>query len=103
MAISDVAEYMHLTDEQVEELGRELDKIREEVEASRGADDAAYINTMIKVQRGLATAGRLTLMLTPHSRKAKACCGNWRVTPPMNSDLQRGSIMAANRPRWLNE
>ena len=71
MAISDVAEYMHLTDEQVEELGRELDKIREEVEASRGADDAAYINTMIKVQRGLATAGRLTLMLTPHSRKTR--------------------------------
>ena len=71
MAISDVAEYMHLTDEQVEELGRELDKIREEVEASRGADDAAYINKMIKVQRGLATAGRLTLMLTPHSRKTR--------------------------------
>ncbi len=71
MAISDVAEYMHLTDEQVEELGRELDKIREEVEASRGADDAAYINKMIKVQRGLATAGRLTLMLTPHSRRTR--------------------------------
>ncbi len=71
MAISDVAEYMHLTDEQVEELGRELDKIREEGEASRGADDAAYINKMIKVQRGLATAGRLTLMLTPHSRKTR--------------------------------
>ena len=71
MAISDVAEYMHLTDEQVEELGRELDKIREEVEASRGADDAAYINKMIKVQRGLATVGRLTLMLTPHSRRTR--------------------------------
>ena len=71
MAISDVTEYMHLTDEQVEELGRELDKIREEVEASRGADDAAYINKMIKVQRGLATAGRLTLMLTPHSRRTR--------------------------------
>ena len=28
MAISDVKEYTHLTDEEVEELGRELDAIR---------------------------------------------------------------------------
>ncbi len=71
MAISDVREYMHLTEEQVEELGRELDQIREEVEASRGADDAAYINRMIKIQRGLAAAARVTLMVTPHSKKTR--------------------------------
>src|SRR6478672_4117364 len=61
MAISDVKEYTHLTEEQVEELGRELDAIREEIEASRGADDAAYINKMITIQRRLAAAGRITL------------------------------------------
>ena len=61
MAISDVKEYTHLTEEQVEELGRELDAIREEIEASRGADDAAYINKMITIQRRLAAAGRVTL------------------------------------------
>ena len=32
MAISDVKEYTHLTEEQVEELGRELDALREEIE-----------------------------------------------------------------------
>ena len=61
MAIADVKEYTHLTEEEVEELGRELDQIRADIEESRGDDDAAYINRMIKIQRGLATAGRITL------------------------------------------
>ena len=38
MAISDVGEYAHLTAEQVEELGRELDAIRDGVLASRARD-----------------------------------------------------------------
>jgi linoleoyl-CoA desaturase len=66
MAISDVKEYTHLSDEQVEELGRELDAIREEIEASRGAADAAYINRMITIQRRLAAAGRVTLFASKY-------------------------------------
>ena len=45
----------------MEELGRELDAIRAEIEESRGAADAAYINRMITIQRRLAAAGRITL------------------------------------------
>jgi NADPH-dependent stearoyl-CoA 9-desaturase len=62
MAISDVQEYTHLTSEEVEQLGRELDAIRAEVEESRGDADAAYINRMITVQRRLTAAARVTLM-----------------------------------------
>ena len=62
MAISDVKEYAHLSEEEVDQLGRELDAIRAEIEESRGAADAAYINRMIRIQRGLAAAGRVTLM-----------------------------------------
>ena len=69
MAISDVKEYTHLTEEDVEQLGRELDAIRAEIEESRGAADAAYINRMIRIQRGLAVAGRLTLMLGTQSQE----------------------------------
>ena len=54
MAIADVKEYTHLSEEEVEQLGRELDAIRAEVEESRNAADAAYINRLIRVQRGLA-------------------------------------------------
>ena len=71
MAISDVQEYAHLTDEEVEQLGRELDAIRAEIEEARGASDAAYINRLIKVQRGLATAGRVVLATTPHSQRTR--------------------------------
>ncbi len=61
MAIADVKEYTHLSPEEVEELGRELDAIRADIEESRGDDDAAYINGMITFQRRLAAAGRITL------------------------------------------
>src|SRR4051812_37125271 len=64
MAISDVQEYTHLTEDEVEQIGRELDALRKEIEESRSADDAAYINRMIKIQRGLAAAGRVTLLFS---------------------------------------
>ncbi|GAB2979741.1 fatty acid desaturase family protein [Nocardioides montaniterrae] len=71
MAISDVKEYAHLTEEEVDQLGRELDAIRAEVEESRGDADAAYINRMIKVQRGLATAGRVALLAGTQLRRTR--------------------------------
>ncbi len=71
MAISDVQEYMHLTDEEMEQLGRELDALRAEIEESRGDKDAAYINRLIRIQRGLAVAGRLTLLLGTQSKKTR--------------------------------
>lgn len=53
----------HLSDEQVAELGRELDAIRDEILAKRGAEDAAYIRRMIKIQRGLEISGRAALLV----------------------------------------
>jgi linoleoyl-CoA desaturase len=61
MAISDVASFAHLTPEQVEELGREFDQIRRDIEDSRGANDAAYIRKMIGIHRKLVVGGRITL------------------------------------------
>ena len=46
MAISDVATFAHLSDADVEALGREFDAIRQEIEESRGSSDAAYIARM---------------------------------------------------------
>ncbi|MGK7222220.1 fatty acid desaturase family protein [Kocuria flava] len=56
----------HLTDAQIEELGRELDAVREQVVAARGAADAAYIRRVIAVQRSLELAGRATLLFARH-------------------------------------
>ncbi len=61
MAITDVPEFAHLTDADVENLARELDAIRQDVEDSRGARDASYIRRTIAFQRALEVAGRLLL------------------------------------------
>ena len=54
--------YDDLTDDEVEEIGRTLDALREQVLASRGARDAAYIRRMIAVQRCLEVGGRVVLL-----------------------------------------
>jgi linoleoyl-CoA desaturase len=54
----------HLTAEQIEELGRELDAIRDEVIASRGEKDAAYIRKVIGAQRKLELASRAVLLFS---------------------------------------
>jgi fatty acid desaturase len=61
VAISEVAEYAHLSDADVESLGLSLDAIRRDVEASLGTKDRAYIKRVIRLQRGLEAASRLTI------------------------------------------
>ncbi|HLS76692.1 MAG TPA: fatty acid desaturase [Nocardia sp.] len=61
MAISDVKEYAHLTEADVEALGAEFDAIRREIESSRGESDARYIRNVIRLQRGLEISGRAIL------------------------------------------
>lgn len=54
----------HLSPRQIEELGIELDAIREEILASRGAGDAAYIRKVIKAQRILEMGSRAVLLFS---------------------------------------
>jgi len=51
-----------LTPEQVEELGRELQALHDEVYADLNDTDAAYIRRIIKIQRTLAAGSRATLV-----------------------------------------
>jgi linoleoyl-CoA desaturase len=52
----------HLTPEDIEEIGKRLDAIRQEVLDSRGERDAAYIRRMIKTQRYLELGSRAMLL-----------------------------------------
>ncbi|AII04699.1 MULTISPECIES: acyl-CoA desaturase [Rhodococcus] len=61
MAITDIKEFAHLTEADIESLGRELDAIRLDVEDSRGVRDARYIRRAIRAQRLLELGGRLAL------------------------------------------
>ena len=48
----------YLSKAQADAFGREMDALREQVLASRGAKDAAYIRRMIRIQRGTEIGGR---------------------------------------------
>ena len=54
----------HLSPEQIEAIGRELDALRDEVMSSRGAADAAYIRKVIRAQRMLEAASRIVLLFS---------------------------------------
>lgn len=51
----------HLSAGDIEELGRELDRLRADVLASRGEGDARYIRRVIALQRGLEVGGRAVM------------------------------------------
>ena len=52
----------HLTPEDIEQLGVELDAIRQDVLDTRGERDAAYIRKVIKTQRSLELGSRAVLL-----------------------------------------
>ncbi|WP_069164628.1 fatty acid desaturase family protein [Nocardia altamirensis] len=64
MAITEVAVYAHLSPADVASLGRDLDEIRRDIEARRGARDARYIRRTITFQRILDAASRLTIAVS---------------------------------------
>jgi len=62
VAITDIKEFAHLSEADMEAFGRELDAIRRDVEDSRGERDAAYIRRTIRLQRLLELGGRAVLL-----------------------------------------
>ena len=54
----------HLSADDIDALGRELDAIREQVITSRGERDADYIRSVIDVQRKLEVSSRAILLLS---------------------------------------
>jgi fatty acid desaturase len=54
----------HLTPEDIEQIGIELDAIRQDVLDDRGENDAKYIRTVIDVQRRMELASRAVLLFS---------------------------------------
>ncbi len=102
MAIADVKEYAHLTEEEVAELGRELDQIRVEIEESRGDADAAYINRLITVQRTLAAAGRVTLFASRWKPAFFAGAGLLAVAKILEN-MEIGHNVMHGQWDWMND
>ena len=60
----DVNPTAHLTPEDIEQLGVELDAIRQSVLDTRGAADAAYIRKVVNAQRKLELGSRAVLLVS---------------------------------------
>jgi len=56
---------IHLTPDQLEEFGRELDALRQRIVADLGEADAAYIRNVVKRQQQFEVAGRALFYLPP--------------------------------------
>jgi fatty acid desaturase len=61
MAITDVPEYAHLSETDLEELAAALEAIRCDIESSRGTKDRAYIKRVIAFHRCLEVSARLVI------------------------------------------
>ncbi|MGY1949002.1 fatty acid desaturase family protein [Nocardia asiatica] len=102
MAISDVKEYAHLTEADVEALGVEFDAIRREIEASRGERDAMYIRNVIRLQRVLEISGRAVLFASP--KRAAWLAGVALLgTAKIIENMEIGHNVMHGQWDWMND
>ena len=102
MAITDVALYAHLSREDIDALGAELDAIRQDIEESRGARDAAYIRRAIRFQRTLDAAARL-LIFTSRSRTGWAVGTASLAFAKSVENMELGHNIVHGQWDWMND
>jgi fatty acid desaturase len=102
MAITDLKEYAHLTAEDVEELARELDAIRTDIEESRGERDARYIRRAIQLQRALAAGGRIALFAS-NNKVARVAGTGMLATAKIIENMELGHNITHGQWDWMND
>lgn len=92
----------HLSQQDLDELGREFDAIHDEVYADLGERDRRYITTVIDVQRQLAVLGRV-LLLGSRSKAAwtagTACLGMAKIL----ENMEIGHNVMHGQWDWMND
>ncbi|HEY9311468.1 fatty acid desaturase [Williamsia sp.] len=102
MAITDIDRYAHLTEADVEALGREFDAIRRDIEESRGESDARYIRRAIALQRGLAAGGRAVLFAS--NRKPAWIAGTAMLgLAKIIENMELGHNVMHGQWDWMND
>src|ERR1700747_3884507 len=101
MAITDIKRYAHLTEADVEELARELDAIRTDIEASRGERDARYIRRSIQLQRALAAGGRIALFASKN-KLAWVTGTAMLATAKIIENMELGHNITHGQWDWMN-
>jgi NADPH-dependent stearoyl-CoA 9-desaturase len=102
MAITDIKRYAHLTEADVEELARELDAIRTDIEDSRGERDARYVRRTIQLQRALAAGGRIALMASRNKVAWVAGTGMLAAAKTIEN-MELGHNITHGQWDWMND
>ena len=102
MAITDIKQYAHLTQADVEELARELDAIRTDIEESRGERDARYVRRTIQLQRALAAGGRIALMAS-RNKVAWVAGTAMLAAAKIIENMELGHNITHGQWDWMND
>ena len=102
MAITDIKQYAHLTEADVEELARELDAIRTDIEESRGERDARYVRRTIQLQRALAAGGRIAL-LASRNKVAWVAGTVMLAAAKIIENMELGHNITHGQWDWMND
>ncbi|HEV2075832.1 MAG TPA: fatty acid desaturase [Thermoleophilaceae bacterium] len=92
----------HLTDEQIEELGREFDAIHDEVFGDLGDRDRRYITSMIEMHRRLAVMGRV-LLLASRFKPAWAAGTATLSAAKILENMEIGHNVMHGQWDWMND
>ncbi|MFI7003277.1 fatty acid desaturase family protein [Nocardia sp. NPDC050175] len=102
MAITDIAVYTHLSKEDIEALGTELDAIHRDVSDSLGGRDAAYIRRTIRFQRALDIAARL--LIAVNRNKATWLLGTAALAAAKCiENMEIGHNVSHGQWDWMND
>ena len=91
-----------LSEEQIEELGREFDAIHDEVYSDLGDRDRKYITSMIEMQRRLAVLGRV-LLLGARFRPAWAAGTSALASAKILENMEIGHNVLHGQWDWMND
>jgi fatty acid desaturase len=92
----------HLTEEQLDDLAREFDAIRDRVTSELGDRDRRYIESMIQMQRRLAVLGRL-LLLASRNRGAWAAGTAALSAAKILENMEIGHNVMHGQWDWMND
>ncbi len=92
----------HLSEQQLAELAREFDAIRDRVTADLGDRDRRYIESMIEMQRRLAVLGRL-LLLGSRNRVAWLAGTSALSAAKILENMEIGHNVMHGQWDWMND
>ncbi|MCD2263502.1 acyl-CoA desaturase [Dietzia aurantiaca] len=103
MAITDIPEFAHLSEDDIEALGAELEQIRQDIIGSLGERDATYIRNTIRFQRGLEVGARALLMVGSRNKTAWAIGAGALGVAKIVENMELGHNIMHGQWDWMND